>query len=91
MNDEIKNWDIPAIVAAAVADDPDINPDDLAASLAEIQAGQYHPVTITALPKHGTKQASHRTNLPPPSAFQPTPSNHGNRGSANPVGQRRPC
>ena len=43
MNDEIKNWDIPAIVAAAVADDPDINPDDLAVSLAEIQAGQYHP------------------------------------------------
>ena len=58
LNDEIKNWDIPAIVAAAVADDPDINPDDLAASLAEIQAGQYHPVTITAI-----TETRHKTGL----------------------------
>ena len=50
MNDEIKNWDIPAIVAAALADDPNINPDDLAASLAEIQAGQYSIVPIRAHP-----------------------------------------
>lgn len=58
MNDEIKNWDIPAIVAATLADDPDINPDDLAASLAEIQAGQYHPVTITAI-----TETRHKTGL----------------------------
>lgn len=45
-----QDWDIPAIVAAAVADDPDINPDDLAASLAEIQAGQYSIVPIRAHP-----------------------------------------
>ena len=54
MNDEIKNWDIPAIVAAALADDPNINPDDLAASLAEIQAGQYHPVTTITETRHKT-------------------------------------
>ena len=58
MNDEIKNGDIPAIVAAALADDPDINPDDLAASLAEIQAGQYHPVTITTI-----TETRHKTGL----------------------------
>lgn len=58
MNDEIKNWDIPAIVAAALADDLNINPDDLAASLAEIQAGQYHPVTITAI-----TETRHKTGL----------------------------
>lgn len=58
MNDEIKNWDIPAIVAATLADDPNINPDDLAASLAEIQAGQYHPVTITTI-----TETRHKTGL----------------------------
>ena len=53
-----QDWDIPAIVAAALADDPDINPDDLAASLAEIQAGEYHPVTITAI-----TETLHKTDL----------------------------
>ena len=43
-----QDWDIPAIVAAALADDPDIDPDDLAASLAEIQAAQYSIVPIRA-------------------------------------------
>ena len=65
MNDEIKNWDIPAIVAAALADDPNINPDDLAASLAEIQAEQYHPVTITAITetRHKTGLSQNKTRL----------------------------
>ncbi|MDO5059273.1 MAG: helix-turn-helix domain-containing protein [Neisseria sp.] len=56
MNEQIKNWNIPEIVNAVIADDPEAAQiaDTLAQSLADIQAGKYSPVAVS--PVTATRQ-----------------------------------